>query len=249
MYDRVGEQGLKEGAGQGGMPTDIFDMMFGGGRGRGQRERKGKDMVHQLQVSLKDLYVGKVSKLAVQKNVICTGCDGKGGKDGAVSTCKECSGQGVKIEFRQFGPGMVQQVQSHCRNCDGTGEAIKEKDRCKTCLGKKVVPERKVLEVHIDKGMDDGQKITFNGESDQTPGLPPGDIVIVLDQKEHPVFKRRGNDLLMEMELTLVEALCGFTKIVTQLDDRKIAVKNAPGNVIKDGLCLVYRLTDADAMV
>jgi DnaJ-class molecular chaperone len=94
---------------------------------------------------------------------------------------------------------MVQQVQRHCSACDGSGQAIKDKDRCKTCHGKKVVPERKVLEVHIDKGMEDGQRITFNGESDQQPGLPPGDIVIVIDEKEHPVFKRRGADLLMEM--------------------------------------------------
>ena len=94
---------------------------------------------------------------------------------------------------------MVQQVQRHCSACDGSGQAIKDKDRCKTCNGKKVVPERKVLEVHIDKGMEDGQRITFNGESDQQPGLPPGDIVIVIDEKEHPVFKRRGADLLMEM--------------------------------------------------
>ncbi len=52
-----------------------------------------------------------------------------------------------------------------------------------------VVRERKVLEVHVDKGMVDGQKITFSGEGDQEPGLEPGDIIIVLDEKEHPVFK------------------------------------------------------------
>ena len=104
-----------------------------------------------------------------------------------------------QIELRQFGPGMVQQVQRQCSDCDGRGEVIKEKDRCKSCNGKKVVPERKVLEVHIDKGMEDGQRITFNGEADQQPGLPPGDIVIVLDEKDHPTFKRRGADLLMEM--------------------------------------------------
>jgi len=171
----------------------------------------------------------------LQKNVICSGCEGRGGKDGAVSTCKGCDGHGVRLELRQFGPGMVQQIQRQCPNCDGTGQAIKEKDRCKTCLGKKVLPERKVLEVHIDKGMEDGQRIPFSGESDQQPGIPPGDIIIVLEEKEHPVFKRRGNDLLMTMEITLVEALCGFQKIVTHLDERQILVKALPGQVIKDG--------------
>eukprot|EP00042_Codosiga_hollandica_P055701 m.785984 g.785984 ORF g.785984 m.785984 type:complete len:406 (+) comp59173_c0_seq3:2-1219(+) len=235
-YDKYGEEGMKEGAAHshGGMPGGIFDMFFGGGRGQ-QRERRGKDMVHQLPVSMKDLYVGKVSKLAVQKNVICSSCSGKGGKEGAVQPCRSCSGQGVRIELRQIGPGMVQQVQRHCPDCDGEGEQIKEKDRCKACNGKKVVPERKILEVHIDKGMEDGQKIPFSGESDQQPGLPPGDIIIVLDQKEHPVFKRKGSDLLMEMELTLVEALCGFQRVVNHLDDRQVLVKTQPGQIIKDG--------------
>ena len=279
LYDRGGEAAIKartlkpaspplttaqEGGGGGGDPSDIFNMFFGGGR-RQQRERRGKDMMHQLSVSLKDLYLGKVSKLAVQKNIICAPCQGRGGKEGAVQHCKDCDGHGVRvcalcgaargaharqIQLRQFGPGMVQQVQTQCSACDGQGQVMKASDRCKTCNGKKVVPERKVLEVHIDKGMEDGQKITFNGESDQQPGLPPGDIVIVLDEKDHPAFKRRGADLLMDMvgavrsafcrshraqEITLTEALCGFTRVVTHLDDRELAVKAQPGTIIKDG--------------
>lgn len=70
-----------------------------------------------------------------------------------------------------------------------------EKDRCKTCLGKKVVRERKILEVHIDKGMKDGQRITFRGEGDQEPNVKSGDIIIILDEVEHPIFKRDGLDL------------------------------------------------------
>ena len=118
---------------------------------------------------------------------------------GFVPSRRVVYGSSRQVELRQFGPGMVQQVQRHCDSCGGSGQSIKDKDRCKTCNGKKVMPERKVLEVHIDKGMEDGQRITFNGEADQQPGLPPGDIVIVLEEKEHPLFKRRGNDLLMEM--------------------------------------------------
>lgn len=158
-----------------------------------------------------------------------------------MQTCKPCQGQGVRIELRQIGPGMVQQMQRQCGECDGSGQQIKEKDRCKKCNGKKVLPERKILEVHIDKGMEDEQRITFAGESDQSPGLPPGDIVIVLDAKEHPVFKRKGNDLLMEMEITLVEALCGFRRVITHLDDRQVLIEAKPGTVIKDGaLKIVY---------
>ena len=62
---------------------------------------------------------------------------------------------------------MVQQMQSICKECSGEGEIINEKDRCKTCVGRKTVKEKKQFEVHIDKGMQDGQKIPFRGESNQ----------------------------------------------------------------------------------
>jgi DnaJ family protein A protein 1 len=235
LYDRGGEEAIKEGGAGAGMhnPMDMFDMLFGGGGGR-QRERKTKNMVHQLNVSLKDIYVGKTTKLAVQRNIICKACEGVGGKKGSVSQCKDCHGQGVQVKFRQMGP-MIQQVQVACSNCSGTGETIKEADRCKECKGKKVLPDRKVLEVNIDKGMEDGQKIVFAGESNQEPGIPAGDIVIVLDEKEHPTFKRKGMDLIMEMDITLVEALCGFKRVITHLDDRKLMIASPPGTVVKEG--------------
>ncbi|MXQ90234.1 hypothetical protein E5288_WYG001917 [Bos mutus] len=154
-----------------------------------QRERRGKNVVHQLTVTLEDLYNGATRKLALQKNVICDKCEGRGGKKGAVECCPNCRGTGMQIRIHQIGPGMVQQIQSVCMECQGHGERISPKDRCKSCNGRKIVREKKILEVHIDKGMKDGQKITFHGEGDQEPGLEPGDI-IVLDQKDHAVFTR-----------------------------------------------------------
>lgn len=78
--------------------------------------------------------------------------------------------------------------------------------------------------------MKDGQKITFHGEGDQEPGLEPGDVIIVLDQKEHAVFQRQGDDLIMRMNLKLVEALCGFRRTVETLDNRLLVVSTKPGN-------------------
>lgn len=78
-------------------------------------------------------------------------------------------------------------------------------------------------------GMRDGQQIRFNGEGDQEPDLEPGDIVIVLDEAEHALFKRRGADLLLDMEINLVEALCGFQKTITTLDNRTLVITNLPG--------------------
>jgi len=128
---------------------------------------------------------------------------------------------------------MYQQIHTTCRDCDSTGEKINTKDMCKECKGKKVVNERKILEVHIDKGMEDGQKITFHGEGDQQPGLEPGDIIIVLEEKDHSIFKRKDMDLFMKMDITLTEALCGFKRTITTLDNRILVVSTLLGEFIK----------------
>nr|KAF6285539.1 DnaJ heat shock protein family (Hsp40) member A2 [Myotis myotis] len=139
LYDRYGEQGLREGSGGGGGMDDIFSHIFGGGlfgfmgnqsRSRNGR-RRGEDMMHPLKVSLEDLYNGKTTKLQLSKNVLCSACNGQGGKTGAVQKCSACRGHGVRTMIRQLAPGMVQQVQSVCSDCNGEGEVINKKDRCK----------------------------------------------------------------------------------------------------------------------
>merc|ERR1719476_708737 len=239
LYDQAGEQGIKEGGSGGGgagmNPMDIFDMFFGGGgggdpfgRGRQRGPRRTKNLVHQLSVSLEDMYNGTVRKLALQKNVICDGCEGIGGKPGAVQKCPNCRGTGMQVRIQQLGPGMMQQIQSMCGECHGEGERVDPKLRCKKCNGRKVNRERKILEVSVDKGMEDGQKVTFSGEGDQEPGLEPGDIIIVLDEKAHALFKRNGQDLIMKMDISLKEA-------VKTLDDRTLVIQTVKGEVIKTG--------------
>ena len=243
MYDQYGEEGLNGGpGGMGGMDAeDLFSQLFGGGGGmfgggggrRGpQGPRRGKDMVHALKVSLEDLYNGKTSKLALQKHILCTKCEGRGGKEGSVHKCSTCNGQGVRLITRQMGP-MLQQFQQPCDRCQATGEIIDEKDRCQGCRGKKVVGEKKILEVHIDKGMRDGQKITFAGEGDQAPGIIPGDIIIVIDEKAHSHFKRQGDDLIYEAKIDLLTALAGGKFAIPHLDDRVLLVNILPGEAIK----------------
>jgi len=232
LYDQGGEQAIKEGGGGGGNPMDVFNMFFGGG-GRMQRERRGKNVVHQLAVTLDEIYNGSTRKLGLQKNVICEKCEGYGGKKGTLITCSSCKGRGVQIKVQQIGPGMIQQMQSMCADCQGEGEHFNSKDRCKVCIGHKVERKKKILEVHIDKGMKDGQKITFHGEGDQEPGLEPGDVIIVLDQKEHPVYQRQDDNLIMKMDIKLVDALCGFKKTVYTLDKRTLIISSLPGEVVK----------------
>ncbi|KIJ69543.1 hypothetical protein HYDPIDRAFT_172911 [Hydnomerulius pinastri MD-312] len=243
IYDARGEAGLSEQGGMGGMdPQDLFSQLFGGGGffgggggggGRSQGIRKTKDLVHRVHVTLEDLYKGKTTKLALTRNALCSKCNGKGGKDGAVRSCNSCHGRGIKVTLRQMGP-MIQQIQSACDECDGTGEVINPKDRCTNCKGKKVLPEKKILEVHIDKGMKGGQTINFAGESDQSPSAQPGDVVIIIEEKPHDRFKRQETDLITDLEIDLLTALAGGEVAIKHLDDRALIIKFAPGEVVKN---------------
>jgi len=100
---------------------------------------------------------------------------------------------------------------------------------------KEAVKERRLLEVHVEKGMRDGQKITFAGESNEAPGCIPGDVIFVLEQAKHKTFHRKGNDLLMKKEITLTEALCGYDFIITHLDGRRLNAKAEPGEITEEG--------------
>jgi DnaJ homolog subfamily A member 2 len=235
LYDQYGKEGLEGGGGgEGQSPEDIFSMFFGGGGGRRRAgPQKGEDIVHSIKASLEDLYNGKTVRLAIARNKPCVDCEGRGGKQGAEKSCQDCNGRGVRVALRQIGPGMMQQTQSACPTCRGACKMLDERDKCKSCKGNKVYKDRKVLEVGIDKGMKHGQKIKFAGEADEVPGTLPGDVIIVIQEKEHEKFKRKGADLVHTMELTLSEALCGFVKTITHLDGRVLKIESKAGSVLK----------------
>ena len=99
--------------------------------------------------------------------------------------------------------------------------------------------------------MKDGQQIRFSGEGDQVPDLEPGDVVIVLDEKEHNVFRRKGIDLFVQQEITLSEALCGFQHPIQTLDSRTLVITSLPGCGTSHTLCLqiVFIVIDVSRMV
>ncbi|CAK1362793.1 unnamed protein product [Cercospora beticola] len=253
IYDQYGEEGLEQGGGgAGGMAAeDLFAQFFGGGGGgfggmfgggmRDQGPKKARTIHHVHKVSLEDIYRGKVSKLALQKSVICAKCDGRGGKEGAVKTCAGCNGQGMKTMMRQMGP-MIQRFQTVCPDCNGEGEQIREKDKCKQCNGKKTVIERKVLHVHVDRGVQSGTKIDFRGEGDQMPGVQPGDVQFEIEQKPHARFQRKGDDLFYHAEIDLLTALAGGAIYIEHLDDRWLTVEILPGEVISPGMQWQYMI-------
>lgn len=257
IYDQYGKEGLEQGGGMGGgmAAEDIFAQFFGGGGGgfggglggmfggggmREQGPRKAKTIMHTHKVSLEDIYRGKVSKLALQKSVICSKCEGRGGKEGAVKTCTGCNGAGMKTMMRQMGP-MIQRFQTVCPDCNGEGEIVRDKDKCKQCGGKKTTVERKVLHVHIDRGVESGKKLVFAGEGDQIPGVQPGDVVFEIEQKPHPRFQRKGDDLFYHAEIDLLTALAGGAIYIEHLDDRWLTVELMPGEVISPGEIKVIR--------
>lgn len=247
IYDNYGLKGIQEGTHDG---FGLEEHLFGGGLHGGympffgfmpfggrhpMRTKKGEDTIHPLKVTLEDLYNGKTAKLQLSKSVICSGCKGKGSKSGHVDQCHTCRGSGFKMNYRQFGLGWSQQTQSRCPDCQGNGEYIKQKDRCTMCSGKKVCNESKIIDVFVDKGIKENHKIYFRGESDQMPDVEPGDVIIVIQQAPHNFFHRSGDNLHINLTITLTEALCGFSKVIKHLDDRDLVIVHPPGNVIKPG--------------
>jgi len=187
-------------------------MFFGGGGGRRSAgPRKGPSIQHPIKVSLEDLYKGKTVKLAINRKVIV----------GEVKTCSECRGQGAVLEIRQLGPGMITQVQRACSKCGGQGTSADTKN------------ERKVIEVHIDKGMKHNEKITFRGMADEVPNRETGDVHFIVQEKDHDLFKRKGADLLLVKDISVNQALTGLTWKIKHLDDRDIVIKTRPGEVIE----------------
>ncbi|PIA37437.1 hypothetical protein AQUCO_03000189v1 [Aquilegia coerulea] len=272
MDDQNGEDALKDprmDGGGGHNPFDIFIYFFGNspfgsdGGSRVRRQMSEEDVVHPIKVSLEDLYNGTSKKLSLSRNIMCSKSNGKRSKSGASMKCPGCQGSGMKVSIRELGPAMIQQMQHPCNECKDTRESINEKDECPSCKGEKVVTENKVLEVHVENGMQKEEMITFPGEPDEAvchayvffvflncvecldcaqsmvnfscslKPLPAGHIVFVLLRKDHPKFKRNGDDLFVNHTSSLTEALCGFQFIITHLDGRQLLIKSQPGEVVK----------------
>jgi DnaJ family protein A protein 2 len=240
QYDRFGKEGMSGGGGID--PFDIFGSFFGmgggshaaGGRPRGPQ--RTKDMITPINITLEDIYNGKTKKMKVSRNVVCVPCGGAGTKDGKpMQKCKECDGQGVKMAVRQIGMGMFQQMRVECKDCKGKGVKVVEANRCGNCKGNKVMQESKILNVEIDKGVHENKKIVFSGESNQEPGLETGDIIFVVQVTPHDLFKRSGNDLIMEKKIELVDALVGYSFKFNHLDGRAVIVEIKSGQIIKPG--------------
>lgn len=245
LYDQYGEEGLEQGGAGGGMAAeDLFAQFFGGGGGAfggmfggGMRDtgpKKARTIHHVHKVSLEDIYRGKVSKLALQKSVICPSCEGRGGKDGAVKTCTGCNGAGMKTMMRQMGP-MIQRFQTVCPDCQGEGEIIRDKDRCKRCNGKNR-DRAQSSTCACRQGCEKWTQDRLPWRGDQMPGVLAGDVQFEIEQKPHSRFQRKDDDLFFQAEIDVLTALAGGIINIEHLDDRWLEVTIMPGEVISPGM-------------
>jgi DnaJ-related protein SCJ1 len=238
IYDIYGEDGLKN-QGQQAQGWDPFAGLFGGGQQGGRK--KGPDFRMDLRITLEELYSGSSKVFSIQRKVLCKKCRGTGAKDGQTKVCPTCKGTGVVTTIQQLGPGFNVQMQRPCDRCGGKGKT--HSANCPVCRGEKVIDERKELTAIIERGMPDGHEIVFERMSEQSPDAIPGNVIVKLSTETHPRFKRRGNDLLHSMTISLKEALLGFRKTIHQLDGREIdVVRNQitpPGfvmNIVGEGM-------------
>jgi DnaJ family protein A protein 2 len=221
MYDATGS--VSEGpGGQGFNPfgggfnvnlSEMFGQMFGG-QGGGPHNRKppvGPHKLHEIGVSLSDLYHGKQFELRMKRDVLCSTCDGHGGMH--VETCSVCHGSGVRVTQVQMGP-MTMIQQGPCDSCQG-GSGKKVRDTCTACAGKKVKESESALQVKIEPGMQEGERLTFAGQCSESPEFErPGDVILVLraSSAEGGSWIREGSTLKRHITLTWAEALLGFER-------------------------------------
>jgi len=203
----------------------------------GEDQKKTKDIVQALPVTLAELYNGTVKKMKLTKNVGCKACNGTGSSDGQNYVCQDCEGSGQCDVVRSIGFGMIRQT-IPCPSCKGVGENIPHGKQCTKCSSKKFVKEEKILEVEIERGMKDGEQITFRGESHEAPGYLPGDVVFVLQEKEDSTFQRKDSHLFIEKTIPLVNALTGYKFVLEHLDGRKLYISTPADMVIAPGVQL-----------
>ena len=231
LYDQYGHSGLDGGlaggaGGAGGADVgDIFNMFFKQNFNSGfnssfsfnsnsnsnERQRKDKPIKKAIHVSLEDIYKGKSIKLNITRNII----------DGEIINCSHCGGKGIIIQVRQFGPGMIQQIQTTCPKCNGAGKSCNR------------VKQTKIVEIMIKKGAYNGESITLSEMGDENIDSIPGDIIFTIIEPKHNRFNRKNNDLLTKKDITLSQALYGFKFTLTTLDDRTITIKLPDDCIIK----------------
>lgn len=223
-YDQFGKPGIKGGFENfGGFDFDLGDALrtfmsagfgfgdlFGspGQRGSRRTRTRGSDLQIHLELTLEEIAAGVTKKLKLKRYVKCDSCDGNGLKKGSSSSaCPLCQGAG---EIRQSSRTIFGQFinVTTCSQCNGEGKIVK--DPCSKCSGEGRVKNESTITVNIPAGVATGNYLSLRGEGHAGPrGGPAGDAIILIEEMEHPLFERHGDDILYELYLSFSQAALG----------------------------------------
>ncbi|MGD2104716.1 MAG: molecular chaperone DnaJ [Anaerolineae bacterium] len=232
-YDRFGHAGLeggRTGFDFGGFrdPFEIFEEFFGqgfgfsGGRRRGPR--RGADLRYDLRLTFEQAVFGCEKTIEIGRREACPECGGSGAKAGtSPSRCSKCNGSGQVRQVQRSILGSFVSV-TDCPACGGEGTVVS--DPCIRCGGEGQVRVSRELSVDIPPGVDDGTRIRLAGEGEAgSSGGPRGNLYIVLEVEPHPVFRRRKDDILIEVEINVAQAALGAEIQVPTLDgDQSVTI-------------------------
>ena len=222
IYDELGEEGLEnmEQHTTNFNPHELFEQLFA------QQNEQKLHLIHAERIDLKDLYLETQKEIKLTRSQPCKKCNGKGTEvDDSVFICNSCDGKGIKITMRQVGP-MLQQMQNICSTCKGKGNTIPDKDLCKSCSGEGTAEESFTYKIPLKKKMSSNYQIREKNKGHKDKNGNQGDLVIVIKELEHPVFKRMGNNLLFRKKITLAEALCGTKFIIDFIDEKPLLIRS-----------------------
>ncbi|MFA4975516.1 MAG: molecular chaperone DnaJ [Candidatus Paceibacterota bacterium] len=213
--------------------NDIFsDFFSGSGMGGGRTQaRRGRDISTEIQISFSESIFGVSRKVLITKTSNCSVCNNSGAKPGTrLETCKYCNGQGKVREVKRTILGNISSTKI-CEECLGSGEVPKEK--CENCKGKGVLRKEVEVSLNIPAGIRDGEMIRMTSGGEAIAKGTPGDLYIKINITPHAIFKREGNDLVMNLDLKLSDALLGTEYPIKTLDG-DISVKIPEGVSINE---------------
>jgi molecular chaperone DnaJ len=221
---------FQQGFGNGGVDFDfgdIFGDIFGGGaRGGTRGTPRGRDISIDLEVPFKDAAFGTTRTVLLAKVSTCDLCHGNGAKPGTeLETCSTCNGSGRVHETRNSILGQFSSVRT-CPACEGTGKIPKEK--CPECKGQGVKRKEVELKIAIPAGIDNGEMIRLPQQGEAVKSGVAGDLYVKIHVKPHPIFRRDGSNLLMNLPVKLTDALVGTTVSIETIEGKMIEVKIPP---------------------
>ena len=220
---------------------DIFGDMFGGGGGfssRGQRSRRvnrGSNMRVKVKLNLEEIAKGVEKKIKVSKYISCSSCSGTGAKGGSsYSTCSTCHGSGHVTRVTSTFLGQMQ-TSSVCPQCGGEGQIITNK--CNTCFGNGIVKADEIISLNIPAGVAEGMQLSVSGKGNAAArGGVNGDLIVLIEEAEHPELIRDGENLLYEHYITFPDAAIGTTIEVPTIDGKarvKIDAGTQAGKILR----------------